>query len=92
LVAGGREAFDEDQAVRFALERSLGILGEAGNLTSDETRSCHADIDWRRVTRFRILLAHHYHRVDPDQVWTIAVDDIPALAKALGPLAPGEDE
>jgi uncharacterized protein with HEPN domain len=25
----------------------------------------------------RILLAHPYHRVDPNQVWTIAVDDIP---------------
>jgi uncharacterized protein with HEPN domain len=92
LVARGREAFDEDEAVRFALERSLEILGEAANLISDEIRSRHPDIDWRRIIRFRILLAHHYHRVDPDQVWTIAVDDISALAKALGPLAPAEDE
>lgn len=92
LVARGRGAFDEDEAVRFALERSLEILGEAANLISDETRSRNPDVDWRRITRFRILLAHHYHRVDPDQVWTIAVDDIPALAKALGPLAPAEDE
>jgi uncharacterized protein with HEPN domain len=25
------------------------------------------------------VLAHHYHRIDSDQVWTIAVIDIPAL-------------
>ena len=30
-----------------------------------------------------ILLAHHYHRVDPEQVWTIAVNDVPALAETL---------
>ncbi|MGH9118057.1 MAG: HepT-like ribonuclease domain-containing protein [Acidimicrobiales bacterium] len=39
----------------------------------DATRSSLPDIDRRRIARFRILLAHHYHRVDPDQVWAIAV-------------------
>jgi uncharacterized protein with HEPN domain len=92
LVARGREAFDEDEAVRFALERSLEILGEAANLTGDETRAEHPNVDWRRITRLRILLAHHYHRVDPNQVWTIAVDDIPALAKVLGPMTSPGDE
>jgi uncharacterized protein with HEPN domain len=85
-------AFDEDEAVRFALERSLEILGEAATLTGDETRAEHPDVDWRRVTRLRILLAHHYHRVDPNQVWTIAVDDIPAVGKALGPMTSPDDE
>ena len=31
----------------------------------------------------RALLAHHYHRVDPDQVWTIATRDVPALVEHL---------
>ncbi|HEX8802747.1 MAG TPA: HepT-like ribonuclease domain-containing protein [Acidimicrobiales bacterium] len=86
LVARGRAAFDGDEAVRLAVERSLEIIGEAANMIGDETRGRHSDVDWRRITRFRIVLAHHYHRVDPDQVWTIAVDHVPALAKALGPL------
>jgi uncharacterized protein with HEPN domain len=92
LVARGRQAFDDDEAVRLAIERALEIIGEAANTIGDATRELHPDIDWRRITRLRILLAHHYHRVDPDQVWTIAVDDVPALAKALGPLAAPEGE
>lgn len=90
LVARGREAFDGDEAVRFAIERSMEIIGEAANTIGEPTRERHSDIDWRRITRLRILLAHHYHRVDPDQVWTIAVDDVPALGKALGPLSAPE--
>jgi uncharacterized protein with HEPN domain len=92
LVARGRGAFDGDEAVRFAMERAMEILGEAANLIDESTRDRHPDIDWRRITRLRILLAHHYHRVDPDQVWTIAVDDVPALAKALGSPASPEGE
>ena len=34
------------------------------------------------VRRLPILLAHHYHRVDADQVWSIATIDVPALAGA----------
>jgi uncharacterized protein with HEPN domain len=67
-------------------------LAKPPTLIGEATRERHPGIDWRRITRFRILLAHHYHRVDPDQVWTIAADDIPALAKALGPLGPSEGE
>lgn len=46
-------------------------MNEAANTIGASTRDRHPDIDWQRITRFRILLAHHYHRVDPDQVWTI---------------------
>ncbi len=64
----------------------MEILGEAANTVGERTRVSHPDVDWSRITRLRILLAHHYHRVDPEQVWTIAIEDIPKLASALGPL------
>jgi len=35
------------------------------------------------VSRLRIVLAHHYHRVDADQVWVIATDYVPAMARSL---------
>jgi len=85
LAARGRNAFDTDEAIRFAMERSMEILGEAANVVGEMARIDHPDIDWHRITRFRVLLAHHYHRVDPEQVWTIAVDEIPRLASGLGP-------
>lgn len=85
LVSRGREAFDTDEAIRLAMERSMEVFGEAANTVGEATRASYPDIDWRRISRFRILLAHHYHRVDPEQVWTIAVDEMSRLSSALGP-------
>jgi uncharacterized protein with HEPN domain len=40
-------------------------------------------VAWRDVGALRILLAHHYHRVDVDQVWQIAAVAVPDLARQL---------
>lgn len=87
LVDRGREVFDQDEAVSDAMERSLEILGEAANAVSAETQALYPSIDWRRIVKLRILLAHHYHRIESDQIWTIAVEDVRLLAVTLGPLA-----
>ena len=83
LVERGRDAFDRDMAVRFAIERLLEILGEAASAVASPTRQQYPDIPWRDVSRLRIVLAHHYHRVDPEQVWSMATRDVPQLASAL---------
>ena len=83
LVARGREAFDSDPAVQPALERFLEIIGEAAGALQEETRLSYPTVPWREIMRFRILLAHHYHRVVPDQVWTSAQEDVPRLLAAL---------
>lgn len=84
FVGRGRAVFDEDRSVALAVERLLEIIGEAANALSDMTRDRFSDVPWRDITRLRIVLAHHYHRVDPDQVWTIASQEVPLLATALG--------
>ena len=41
--------------------------------------------DDQRLDDMREQCALINHRVDPEQVWTIAVDEIPRLASGLGP-------
>jgi len=82
-VGRGRAAFDTDTAVRFAIERFLEIIGEASNAMSTDSRDRYPGVNWTDITRLRIVLAHHYHRVDPDQVWSIASDDVPRLGSTL---------
>ena len=83
IVDRGRESFDADPILRRAAERLLEIVGEAANGLSDETTGRYPTVPWRDITRLRILLAHHYHRVDPGQVWNIAAEYVPAMAAAL---------
>lgn len=43
-------------------------------------------VPWQDVRRLRIVLAHHYHRIDPDQVWVIASQHVPAMVSELNQL------
>lgn len=86
IAARGRSAFDEDFALPLALERALEVLGEAATNVSDDGRAQFASVPWSEITRLRVRLAHHYHRILPDLLWGIAVDEIPPVAEALGPL------
>jgi len=83
LVAGGRNAWDADRVRRLAVERLLEIIGEAARALSDECRARFAEVPWSDVVGLRTVLAHHYRRVDPNQVWTIAAVEVPRLVAQL---------
>lgn len=83
VVADGREVWVKDRLRQLAVERLLEIIGESANALSDDFRAQYPSVPWRDVIGLRVVLAHHYHRVDPNQVWVIAVDEVPRLAQQL---------
>ncbi len=83
LVSAGRSVFDEDWTRQRAAERLLEIIGEAANALSEEHRDQHPAVSWRHIINLRHLIAHHYHRVDMDQIWTIATVDVPELLRVI---------
>lgn len=83
VVGRGKPAWDTDRFGRLAVERLLEIIGESARTMSVEARGRYADVAWSDIIGLRTLLAHHYHRVDPDQVWAIASVEIPRLAERL---------
>lgn len=82
-VRRGRSAFDQDIALRRALERCLEIVGEASKGLSSDTRTAIPDVPWSQVIRLRDRLSHHYHRIVPGQLWATASTDIPELGSAI---------
>lgn len=66
-----------------AAERLLEIIGECANSLSEGFVEDHDSVPWRDMSRLRIVLAHHYHRVDPMQVWAIATESVPAMVAEL---------
>lgn len=56
---------------------------EAPRALSDACRAQYPDVPWEDVIGLRVVLAHHYHRIDPAQVWTIATVELPELAEHL---------
>lgn len=72
-----------EQVLLRAAERLLEIIGEAAANVSEEEMASYPDVDWRSLARLRIVLAHHYHRTDPELIWTYTVNEAPALSSAL---------
>ena len=73
----------DPQILVRAAERLLEIIGEAANNVSEATQSQFPSVDWRNISRLRIVLAHHYHRTDPDLIWSYAAEQAPLLSQGL---------
>jgi len=85
IIELGRDAWDKDRIRRLAVERLLEIVGEAANSLSEDFRTQHPSVPWRDIIGLRVVLAHHYHRVDSNQVWVIAATEVPRLAQDIRP-------
>jgi len=85
VIGIGREAWEKDRIRQLAVERLLEIIGEAANPLSEDFRAQHSNVPWRDIIGLRIALAHHYHRVDPSQVWAIAATEVPRLVQDIRP-------
>jgi uncharacterized protein with HEPN domain len=77
--------FDEyvrDLKTQSAVERQLGIIGEATNkfdqLSSESTLE-----NARKIVGFRNRLIHTYDSVDPSMIWAILKKHLPLLKEEI---------
>jgi uncharacterized protein with HEPN domain len=81
-VVDARGTVSEEILLRAA-ERLLEIIGEAATNCSPALTARHPDVDWEGIAGLRVVLAHHYHRTQPDLVWQFASVEAPQLFIAL---------
>ena len=80
--------FVKNNMVRYAVERSLMIIGEAANHVSEEFQEAHPEIAWRQIIGQRNVLAHEYGEIKVDRIWSAATNSVPILLKELEKLLP----
>jgi len=78
-----REDLDADEKLALALIRLLEIVGEAASQISEDYRSKHPDVPWKKMVALRNRLIHGYFDVDLDIVWDTVVSDLPPVANQL---------
>jgi uncharacterized protein with HEPN domain len=61
--------------------RQLEIIGEATKRLSQDLRSRHHEVPWRRIAGLRDVLIHNYMGVDLAAVWEITQRDLPVIEK-----------
>jgi uncharacterized protein with HEPN domain len=83
IVARGREAWNADRLLRLAAEAVISRIGDAAGKLPEEVRSAMPTVAWDAIRDNRILVAHIYHRIDPDIMWATLSKDVPRLAAEL---------
>ncbi len=69
-----------DRKLMFrAIERNIGIIGEAANRVSRDLQKSFPEINWKDIIGSRHKLIHDYFEIEEDKVWYIAEHDLPEL-------------
>jgi uncharacterized protein with HEPN domain len=74
-----RPAFDSNEPVRSHILLHIQIIGEAASRLSQTLRDGNPRVPWRQIIAMRNILTHVYFGIDWNEVWQVAVRDIPTL-------------
>lgn len=76
--------FKNDRRQQWVVERGLEIISEASRHLSDELKSKHLAIPWRKVAGMGNVLRHNYEDVAYDVLWHVVHNDLPELERVCG--------
>ena len=83
-AAGGRERFLANEDAFDAGLRRLHTIAESTQRLSNELKDRHPEIPWARIAGFRSRIVHAYIDVDPELVWSVVQEELPALVRLAG--------
>jgi uncharacterized protein with HEPN domain len=73
------EDFLTDERTFDAVMRNLQIIGEAAKNVPPEVRSRYREIEWRKISGLRDVLAHAYFSLENETLWDIVQNKVPPL-------------
>jgi len=62
-----------------AVVRNLEIIGEAAKNIPQAARQQYPEIEWRKISGMRDLMAHEYFGIDNEILWDVVINKIPDL-------------
>ncbi|TMJ18898.1 MAG: DUF86 domain-containing protein [Alphaproteobacteria bacterium] len=82
-LAGVNEGqFLQDRMAGDATALRLGAIGEASRRLSEDLRTRHPEVEWRKMYGLRNIVAHHYHQLNYRMLWQIATGALDRLEVA----------
>jgi len=73
------EEFISNELLKRGCTRSFEIIGEAAKNISDEFKSRHNDIEWKKIAGMRDKIIHFYFGVNYNIVWETIKEKLPTL-------------
>jgi len=82
-TGSGRLSFDADPMLRVWCLHHITIIGEAASKVSEELRTKHPGVPWRKIVGMRNAVVHGYFATDWDALWSVVERDIDPLGRAV---------
>lgn len=82
-IAEGRDRFMASHTLQDAVLRNLQTIAESTQRLSEDLKTAHPEIQWRRIAAFRNVLVHDYLGIDMERVWQITQRDVPQLKQTI---------
>jgi len=75
--------FEEDSVPFDAVMMNFIVIGEMAGKLSEEFKNKYSEIEWRKISSFRNIIAHDYFGIDAKEVWQIIQNKLPPLHELL---------
>jgi uncharacterized protein with HEPN domain len=79
----GRTALEREELIQSWIVHHIEIIGEAASNVSEQLRTRHPEIPWRRIVDMRNVLIHGYFGIDLSEVWRVVENDLPRLKEQV---------
>ncbi|SHJ90638.1 Uncharacterized conserved protein, contains HEPN domain [Dethiosulfatibacter aminovorans DSM 17477] len=82
-TSDGKDQFLSSSLIQDAVIRNIEIIGEISKRVSQDFRTAHFDIPWRKMAGIRDVLIHDYDSIDLGIVWNVVEIELPKIKLAL---------
>ena len=70
--------------------RRLTVIGEAAAKLTDDLRTRHPEVPWKKAIALRNRVTHDYFGIDWPIIWKTITEDIPALRRQIAEILSAE--
>tara|TARA_Y100000310_G_scaffold232667_1_gene235519 strand:- start:299 stop:637 length:339 start_codon:yes stop_codon:yes gene_type:complete len=77
------EDFVKEELIVDAVLRNLEIIGEAATQLQSEIKNKYKEVSWKEIQDFRIVIAHHYWKINQQRIWDIIENKLEPLKKQV---------
>ena len=84
------EEYKTNALLRYAVVKSVEIVGEASYKLTHEFRAQHPEIEWRDIISMRHILVHGYYQTEDNVVWDTVKNYLPQLKEKIQTLYDNE--
>ncbi len=79
----GKSTFRQNSLIQDGVIRNFEVIGEATKNLSEEIKSVHPNVPWRKMAGLRDVLSHNYVGIDLSVVWDVIERDLSDLKQQI---------